>query len=162
MPHAAALASQIQQALLRHDVHRAPLGCWTLQQRCVLISHPSAPLASEPSHAPDGRPRFASGHWLTPHFVPSGRLRHAVRDASTPLLEWAAWERSVLLGLRAGVALPVPGVGHLTVTAARGIARPCFRFAASFRHRIGADQARLLGLRSPGDLRPLAGWPPAH
>ena len=159
---AAALAHQVCQALLRDDVHRTALGSWRLKRRCVLISQPRVPPDGEAERDLDGRPRFASGHWLTPHFSPSRELRRAVRDAEPVLTGWPDWERSVVVGLRAGVALALPGVGQLSVAEVRGHPRPSFCFVAPLRHRLGAAQERLLRLRGQGGPGALAAPSSAH
>ena len=141
-----ALASTISAALLSGGRHTTPLGCWSLSRRCVLISHPRAAAPGEPDRDLFGRPRLGSGHWLVPLFRPSRALRQALLSSEGG--SWSDAETAIIAALEAGEEVCLTGLGELDVIRARGVLRPRFRFAESFRRRIGAAQQRLLCLDS--------------
>ena len=141
MDEHAMLAKAIRAALLVGGSHTTRLGRWGLERRCVFMTHPRARPPGEADRDAFGRPRFSSGHWLTPLFRPSRTFRGVVQGSAA---DWVGWEADLVVQLRAGRSVEIVGVGvfdHITV---RDRSRPRFRFDEAFRREIGTRQDDLL------------------
>ena len=141
MDERALLAAAIRTALLVGDSHTTRLGRWGLARRCVFMTHPRACPPGEADRDAFGRPRFSSGHWLTPLFRPSRAFRQAMQGSAA---DWAGWEADLIVQIGTGRPVELVGLGVFDCITVRDRMRLRFRFADAFRREIGTQQGHLL------------------